>query len=164
MKKLSLLIVTSIFSVGVWASDTPYKSITQCQFDYDDFNFCSKTNIAKYKNALKTQNPNFNGKYILLNLSSSPKSFRFVALDTKNGLALPLRDEIIGFKDDRGGLTGKPPLIQYSITSPYLCTKGSVSAYRDSYDNVKTCFTVQDDEYSEYGKEFTRLDTPEEIN
>lgn len=163
MKKLLLLAIASTLGFGVWASDVPYRAITQCQYDYDDFNFCSKANIAKYKNALKTQKPNFNQKYILLNLSSSNKTFRFVALDVKSGLALPLRDTIIGFKDNKGGLTGQSPVIQYSINSSNLCTKGSISAYRDAYDNVKTCYSIQDDEYSEYGKEFTRIDTPESL-
>ena len=95
MKKLFLS--TLLISGGAWAN-APYKATTECQFDYDDFNFCSKVNVAKYKNALKTQKPNFNQKYILLNLSSSPQIFRFIALDTKNGLALPLRDGILGLK------------------------------------------------------------------
>lgn len=161
MKKLFLL--TLLLSGEAWAN-APYKATTECQFDYDDFNFCSKVNVAKYKNALKIQKPNFNQKYILLNLSSSPKIFRFIALDTKNGLALPLRDEILGFKDKKGGLTGKPPIIQYSVNNSLLCTQGSISAYRDAYDNVKTCYSIQDNEYSEYGKEFTRSDTPVSIN
>ncbi len=162
MKKLLLLATSLVFSAGAWAN-APYKATTECQFDYDDFDFCSKTNIAKYKNALKTQQPNFDRKYILLNVSNSSKSIRFVALDTKNGLALPLRDAILGFKDGRGGLTGKPPVIKYSINNPSLCTWGSILAYRDAYDNVKTCYSIQDDEYSEYGKEFTRTDTPESL-
>ena len=82
-------------------------------------------------------------------------------LDSKNGLVLPLRDTIIGFKDDRGGLTGKPPIIQYSTSIPHLCIKGSVSAYRDAYDNIKLCYAIQDDEYSKYGKEFSRIGSPE---
>ncbi|NCI79742.1 hypothetical protein [Acinetobacter kanungonis] len=164
MKKLLLLTITSTLSVGTWAANVPYKSISICQFDFDDFDYCSKANIAKYKNAIKTQKPNFNEKYILLNMSSSSKSFRFVALDTKNGIAFPLSDEILGFKDDTGGLTGKPPIIQYSLNNLNLCTIGSISAYRNSYDNVKTCYSIQDDEYSKYGKDFMRLNTPQEIN
>lgn len=161
MKKIFLL--TLLISGGA-SANAPYKATTECQFDYDDFNFCSKVNVAKYKNTLKTQKPNFNQKYILLNLSSSPRIFRFVALDTKNGLALPLRDGILGFKDKKGGLTGKPPVIQYSVNNSLLCTQGSIFAYRDDYDNVKTCYSIQDNEYSEYGKEFKRSDTPVSIN
>src|SRR5690606_2364723 len=159
MKKLLLLAASLALSAGAWAN-TPYKATIECQFDYDDFDFCSKANIAKYKNALKTQTPNFDKKYILLNVSNSSEFIRFVALDIKNGLALPLRDAILGFKDNRGGLTGKPPVIKYSINNSFLCTWGSILAYRDAYDNVKTCYSIQDDEYSEYGKEFTRTDTP----
>ncbi|MFW1635259.1 hypothetical protein [Acinetobacter oleivorans] len=162
MKKLLLLAIASTLSFEVWAN-APYKATTTCQFDYDDFNFCSKINIAKYKNALSSQKPNFNTKYILLNVSTSLRSIRYVALDTKNGLAFPLRDTILGFKDNRGGLTGKPPVIKYSINNSFLCTWGSILAYRDAYDNVKTCYSIQDDEYSEFGKEFTRIDTPESI-
>ena len=162
MKKILLLAIASTFSVGVWAN-IPYKAITTCQFDYDDFNYCSKANVAKYRSALSTQKPNFNTKYILLNVSTSSRAIRYVALDTKNGLVFPLRDEILGFKDDQGGLTGKPPVIKYSINNSFLCTWGSVLAYRDAYDNVKTCYSIQDDEYSKYGKDFTRVDTPESL-
>ena len=46
MKKLLLLAIASTLSFEVWAN-APYKATTTCQFDYDDFNFCSKINIAK---------------------------------------------------------------------------------------------------------------------
>lgn len=143
---------------GLWLI-TQYKATTECQFYYDDFNFCSKSNIAKYKNALNNKKPNFNAKYILLNVETL-KHIRYIAIDTKNGLVFPLRDEILGFKDNRGRLTGKPPLINYSITHTDLCISGSVSAYRDAYDNVKICYSMQDDEYSRYKKGFTRVDSP----
>ncbi|RJL71636.1 hypothetical protein [Acinetobacter radioresistens] len=162
MNKLILLTVVSTLSMGAWASPE-YKAVATCQFDYDDFEYCSKSNIAKYKQALKTSKPNFDTNYILLNLSKKTNSFRYVAIDSRDGLVFPLNDEIIGFKDNKGGLTGKPPIISYSVNNPYLCIKGSVDSYRNSYDNVKVCYSIQKDEYSTYGKDFIRVDSPESL-
>ncbi|OTG82313.1 hypothetical protein [Acinetobacter sp. ANC 4648] len=159
MKKLILLSI--LFSSGTWAN-TQYKATSECEFDYDGFKFCSKSNIVKYKKALTSQKPNFDSNYILLNIGT-PKNIRYVAIDSKNGLVYPLSDEIIGFKDDNGGLTGKPPVINYSIDNANLCIKGSVMAYRNSYDNVKVCYSVQNNEHSKYKKEFIRADFPENI-
>ena len=161
MKKLLLLAIASTFSVGVLAN-AQYKATTECQFDYDDFNFCSKSNITKYKNSLSDKKPNFNSKYILLNVGTL-KNIRYVAINTENGLVFPLRDEILGFKGNHGGLTGKPPQINYSTNTSELCIQGSISAYRDAYDNVKVCYAIQDDEFSEYKKDFTRVSTPENL-
>lgn len=163
MKKIILLAIASTFSLVATAAPA-FKAVSTCEYDYDDINFCSKSNIAKYKTALKTQKPNFDSKYILLNVGPSSKKNRYVAIDASQGLVYPLSDEIIGFKDRVGGLTGKPAIINYSIDNSYLCIKGSISAYRDSYDNVKACYSVHDDEYSKYGKEFSRLPNLEDLS
>lgn len=162
MKKILLLAVASTLSVGVWANAS-YKATTECQFDYDDFNYCSKANIVKYKNALQTQKPNFSSKYILLNMGGK-NYFQYVAIDSKNGLVFPLRDAISGFKNKQGGYNGKPPIINYSVNNTYLCVQGSLDAYRDAYDNVKICYSIQDDEYSKYKKTFRRVGTPESLD
>src|SRR5690606_29905711 len=141
MKKLLLLAASLALSAGAWAN-TPYKATIECQFDYDDFDFCSKANIAKYKNALKTQTPNFDKKYILLNVSNSSEFIRFVALDIKNGLALPLRDAILGFKDNRGGLNVKTPVKIYSFKCNQPLYDYSVCDIREKLwhsFNIKRC-------------------------
>lgn len=162
MKKMFILVIASVFSMGAWAG-TQYKATTECQFDYDDFDFCSTLNISKYKSALSTQKANFDSKYILLNIGN-PKAIRYVAIDTKNGWVLPLRDTILGFKDLQGGLTGKPPVISYSINNAHLCIKGSIDAYRDAYDNVEVCYAIQENQYSKYKKEFSRKGSPESLD
>lgn len=163
MKKIIFTLITLSLSASALAT-THYSATTECQFDYDDVNFCSKANIAKYQKALKTQKPNFNKKYIILDIHPSRSSFRFVAVDTKSGLVLPLRDEILGFKDNKGELIGKPPIIKYSLNDDSLCIFGSVHAYRDAYDNVRVCYSIQNDEYSKYGKEFSRIDVPDYLD
>ncbi|WP_111891562.1 hypothetical protein [Acinetobacter sp. MB5] len=161
MKKSLLLSCLVLCSTATLAQT--YKGITTCEFDYDGFKFCSKTNIQKYKNALATKKPNFDEQYILINVSSR-SNIRYVALDTKTGIAYPLSDEIQGFKNSHGFLTGKPSSINYSLYNTDLCIEGSVSAYRNSYDNVKVCYSIQKDASSPYGKDFNRVNMPKEIN
>lgn len=158
MKKILILSIASVFSIGAWAN-TQYKATAECQFDYDDFNFCSKANIVKYKNALATKKINFDSKFILLNVGS-PKYIRYVAIDTAKGIVFPLQDEILGFKDNQGNSINKPPIINFSKNNSYLCIQGSVHAYRDAYDNVNVCYSIQNDNYSKYQRKFTRVDVP----
>ncbi|TCM62716.1 hypothetical protein EC844_12434 [Acinetobacter calcoaceticus] len=160
MKKL-LLAVLLCASSGVWAN-AQYKATSICEFDYDAFNFCTQANLKKYQAALKKQAPNFNTKYILLNVGSA-KAIRYVAIDTQDGLVIPLRDTILGFKDEHGDLTGKPPKINYSINQPNLCISGSIDAYRDAYDNIELCYTIEKDQFSKHGRNFTRLDIPKSL-
>ena len=162
MKKLFLLCAALMLSFGAWAN-IPYKATTECEFDYDHFQFCSKSNIAKYKAALAKQKPNYDSTKILLNVGSA-KNIRYVAIDTQTGLVFPLRDAILGFKDARGGLNGKPALIQFSVDQPQLCIEGSVHAYRDAYDNVKVCYIMEKDTGLKYGQEMRRVDIPESLN
>jgi len=160
MKKLFLLCVASMLSFGVWAN-MPYKATTECEFDYDDFQFCSKSNITKYKAALAKRKPNYDSTKILLNVGSA-KNIRYVVIDTQTGLVFPLRDTIYGFTDWKGSLK-KPPLIQFSVNSPLLCIQGNVFAYRDAYDNVEVCYTLQKDQWAKYGQEFRRVDIPKSL-
>lgn len=161
MKKLFIPILLCISS-GAWAN-AQYKGSATCEFDYDDFDYCSKAVVVKYKAALSKQQPNFDTKYIVVNVGTS-KLIRYVALDTKSGVAFPVGDTVVGFKDSHGSLTGKPPIISYSINSPYLCIKGGVEAYRNSYSNVKVCYSIQENEYSEYAKTFDRSSPPESLD
>lgn len=161
MKKLLLTTLLAL-SGEVWAN-AQYSATETCIFDYDDFDFCSKQNIAKYKEALKTKQPNFANKYILINLGTL-RNIRYVAIDSKNGLVIPLGEEIIGFKDDHYNLTGKPPTTTFSISSANLCVKGSVYSYRNAYDNISVCFSIKADQFSNYGVEFSRNGSPEPLS
>ncbi|UUM28419.1 hypothetical protein NQU59_04695 [Acinetobacter colistiniresistens] len=158
MKKILLLLLLSSLSCAALAK-APYRATADCRFDYDDFNFCSKQNIARYKSALAKQSPNFDVTKILLNVGSA-QAIRYVVIDAETGIVFPLRDEILGFKDEKGGLNGKPALIQFSLQQPQLCIQGSVYAYRDAYDNVKVCYRMGKDSGLKYGQEVRRVDIP----
>ncbi len=141
MEKLILAVLLGLFSNVVWGN-AQFKKVIWCDYDYDIFDYCSKSNINKYKKALRTQKPNFDQKYILINVGTK-KEYIFIAIDTETGISYPLTDKIIGFKNERGGLTGVPPIINYSIDNKDLCIKGSIDAYRRSEDNIQVCFSIR---------------------
>ncbi|WP_333976089.1 hypothetical protein [Acinetobacter colistiniresistens] len=158
MQKILFLLVISSLSNVVLAK-VPYRATAECRFDYDDFDFCSKQNIVQYKAVLAKQSPNYDATKILFNVGSA-QAIRYVVIDTETGVVFPLRDEILGFKDEEGGLNGKPTLIQFSLKQPQLCIQGSVYAYRDVYDNVKVCYRMEKDPGLKYGQAIRRVDIP----
>lgn len=139
------------------------KMIAECQFDYDDFNFCSKENIEKYKHALATKQPNFDTDKLLLNVGIKDY-VRFVAIDTKRGVVFPLNDAISGYTDSRNTRKEHPPIIDYSLNNKELCVEGELYAYRDAYNHAKVCYAIQDRPESTFKKEFRRMSTPVEID
>ena len=162
MKKLILLAIAFTFSVGAIAAPS-FKGVSDCKFESDDYNYCSKSNIAKYKAALKTQKPNFDGHYILINLLNRKDGYNFIALDTKTGYGYTM-EEVFSEPTKMGKPTGKPVVINYSINNSYLCIKGDIYAYRNAYDNVKACYSIQENEYSKLGKGFALAGDREELN
>lgn len=158
MKKILCVLALSSLSFTALAK-VPYKATAECQFDYDDFDFCSKRNVSKYKLALAKQSPNYDATKILLNVGS-PQYIRYVVIETQTGVVFPLSDTISGFKDKTGEFTGKPALIEFSVHKPQLCIQGSLDAYRDAYDNVKVCYALQKDQTAKYGYAMRRVDTP----
>ncbi|WP_332605207.1 hypothetical protein [Acinetobacter sp. ESBL14] len=162
MKKILFLLAISSLSFAALAK-VPYSATADCRFDYDDFDFCSKQSIAQYKAALAKQLPNYDATKILLNVGSA-QAIRYVVIDTEIGVVFPLRDEILGFKDEKGGLNGQPALIQFSLKQPQLCIQGSVYAYRDAYDNVKVCYRMEKDAGLKYGQAIRRMDIPMSLN
>lgn len=150
-----------LFSTISFAETTP-KMIAECQFDYDDFNFCTKENLSKYSRALASRKNNFDSTKILLNVGT-PQDMRFVAIDTQTGVVFPLSDTISGYIDEHHSKKVKPPLIQYSLHSNVLCVEGRLYAYRDAYEHAKVCYSIQDSPYAKFKKEFSRVATPVEI-
>lgn len=162
MKKILFVLAIAAWSFAALAK-VPYSATADCRFDYDDFDFCSKRNIAQYKAALAKQSPNYDATKNLLNVGST-REIRYVVIDTQTGVVFPLRDAVLGFKDEKGGLNGQPALIQFSLKQPQLCIQGSVDAYRDAYDNVKVCYHMKQDSMLKYGQEMRRVDLPASLN
>ena len=157
----SILCTTLCLSSSViYADYHAFKKVETCQYDYSDIQFCSQSNIAKYKKALKNQKVNFAEKYILLNIGSN--DYRtYTAINTQTGWVYPLNFDIIGFKDHRGNVI-RPAKIQFNAQKSDLCIEGSIESYRNSYDNVAVCFAVIED--ASRGAEFTWRDLPRELN
>ena len=158
--KYILLIPILFWGVNAFAQ-TSFKAVDTCQYDQSDINFCSKANIATYKKAFLTQQPNFNQKYILLNIGDRLNHI-YVALDTQTGVVFTLKDEISGVQKNYQA-TGKPPTVSYSVNNRDLCIEGTVNSYRDSYENIWVCYRVQKEDFGKYKKQFWRTDVPQSL-
>lgn len=155
MKRLCLAI-TSVFLLNTTYAATI--KVTECNFDEDDVNYCSKQKMQAYQKAFDSQPVNFSRKYVLLKFQGN-NGLNFVVINKNTGVVYPLRYSIGNFmSQDQTKELGKP-LIQYSAQSSQFCIKGSVYAYRDAYTNVRACFYV-----NEKDKTFDRVDIPEELN
>lgn len=158
--KFLLCATAGLSSSAIYAANHSFKKVETCQYDYSDINFCSKSNIATYKQALKTQKANFAQKYILLNIGKA--SYRtYTAIDTETGIVYPLNFDIVGFKDQQGNIK-RPAKIMFSTHQSDLCIEGGIESYRNSYGNVAVCFAVLHDNIT--GTEFTWVDTPQELD
>ena len=156
---LFLSTCTLITSIS-YAGNHPFKKVETCQYDYNEVDFCSKTNIHKYQNALKTQQPNFSHTYILLNIGDA--DYRtYTAIDTQTGNVYPLNFDIVGFSDENGQ-TIRPAKIQFNLKSSDLCIQGGIESYRNSYSNVAVCFAVIEEKPQDL--HFTWLDLPKQLD
>ncbi|RZG47000.1 hypothetical protein [Acinetobacter wuhouensis] len=149
MNKFSkfIFIIFSISTTQIYA-ETTFKKVSACDSDYFQGNFCSKANIAKYKQALKTMKPNFNDKYILLN-TGTVNSLEMIALDTQTGIGYPLNYQFTGWEDNQGKVLKKPSAT-FSLTDSKLCLSGSQydgdhPGTHETYSNIKNCFKIKKD-------------------
>jgi len=138
------LLFSSCFILSAYAN-VSFKKVSQCESDSFNGNYCSKTNIAKYKKALATMKPNFDQKYILLN-TGSVNSLEMIALDTQTGVAYPLNYQFTGWEDDKGKVLKKPSY-HFSLTNSKLCLSGSQydgdhPGTHETYSNIKNCFKI----------------------
>lgn len=147
-----ILLLTSSILVSITAShanttqNAPFKKVNNCDSDYYNGSFCSKKNIARYKNVLKTQKANFAQHYILLNIGNTD-ALELIALDTKSGMAYPLNYQYTGWENNQGA-TMKKPSFQYSISQPKVCLSGSQydgdhPGTHETYSNIRQCFEIK---------------------
>jgi hypothetical protein len=152
MKKLRCIsLILCSASLSLAHADVAFKKVSVCQSDYFNGSYCSKTNLAKYKNAFKTMKPNFNQKYILLNTGTSD-SLEMIALDTQSGIAYPLNYQFTGWEDNQGNVKKKPSYT-FSLHDSKLCLMGSQydgdhPGTHETYSNIKNCFSIQEDRTS----------------
>lgn len=147
LNKLILSIALIAPSLSIYAqSNTPFKSVSNCESDYFNGNFCSKKNIKRYQQALLTQKPNFSQTYILLNTGNSD-SLELIALDTKTGIAYPLNYQFTGWEDNKGNIK-KKPAYTYSLNDSKVCLSGSQydgdhPGTHETYSNIRNCFIIK---------------------
>jgi hypothetical protein len=142
------LLLLSGCCVSTAYANVPFKKVSECQSDYFNGNYCSPSNISKYKTALKNQKANFDKKYILLN-TGTVNALEMIALDTQSGIAYPLNYQFTGWEDNQGNVKKKPSYT-FSLNDPKLCLMGSQfdgdhPGTHETYSNIRNCFTIQKD-------------------
>lgn len=150
MKIMLIILFLPLFLIINPANaNSTFKKVSVCDSDLFNGKYCSKQNIAKYKQALKTLSPNFNKTYILLNTGNSD-SLEFIALDTRSGIGYPLNYQFTGWKDNQGYVK-KKPTYYFSLNNSKLCLMGSQydgehTGTHQTYSNIKNCFEIKHDE------------------
>lgn len=145
LKQITTTILLSSCLISTTFANVPFKKVAQCESDYFNGNFCSKANIAKYKNALASMKANFDQKYILLNTGSA-QSLEMIALDTQTGIGYPLNYQYTGWEDDHGKVL-KKPTATFSVNDNKLCLSGSQydgdhPGTHETYSNIRNCFSI----------------------
>ena len=87
-----------------------FREVSDCDSDLFNGNFCSKSNISRYKDVLRTSKANFNHKFILLN-TGTLDSLELIALDTQTGIGYPLNYQFTGWEDNNGNLKKSLPIL-----------------------------------------------------
>lgn len=115
-------------------------TVTNCQFDYDEENFCSTKRMRAFANIMKERRPNFANDLILYIYNSNHSvinglhnSYRMVVINPKKRTVEPFywafnpADKPVNEK-------GEHLEFQFNVQSKRFCVKGNIEAYRDAYD------------------------------
>lgn len=138
-----------------------FREVSDCDSDLFNGNFCSKSNISRYKDVLKTSKANFNHKFILLN-TGTLDSLELIALDTQTGIGYPLNYQFTGWEDNNGNLK-KKPFYTFSLNDSRVCLMGSQydgdhPGTHQTYSNIRNCFHIKkDDKYTSFESTYIDL-------
>lgn len=141
MKKiLGSLLLLGVFIHTPALAKTKYGiRVKTCQFDYDDENFCSDKNMKQFAAAMKTREPNFVQGKILYTYKSANSvvngnrsSYRLVVINKNKKTAEPF---YWAFNPTEQSVNNKGEhlAIEFNKTTPKMCVKGDIEAYRNAY-------------------------------
>lgn len=150
LKKTSFLLVTSMVVLGFSsisnAAITKYGvTVSECDFDYENEEFCTDSRLKSYARILKARKPNFDGNKIIYMFESNEsgfvgkKPYRLVVIDTKTKMVHPFGYALSGASDAYGkpiavNKKGDTINFDFNINSNRFCFSGNIDAYRMSRD------------------------------
>jgi hypothetical protein len=148
-KYFTWMFLTVFFPLCLLASELStknhaFKYVMECDRDYAEVNFCDQKHISAIKFAIKKRRPDFNGHYIFLSIPiAGGNNLRSVGvIDTITGVVYPLPfDYFGGYVDSRGYLDKNlEQRVEYGIESDEICFRGSIYAYRNTFENDTSCY------------------------
>lgn len=169
-KSSTVLLVTVVAMSSLSHAGTSKHGITvnQCEFDYDNVDFCTDDKMKAYAKALKDRKPNFDKDKILYifeedkSLMDEPESYiknyyRAVVINTKDKTVSPAGFGITEAKDYDGSpipVNNKGELLEYdfNVKSNKFCFKGNWNQYRRGtrYDGEPYCFIYEKESPNKY--------------
>lgn len=170
IKKLAVIFLSTLAISSLSYAETSKYGVTvsQCNFDYDNVDFCTDSKMKAYAKALITRKPNFDKDQILhifeedKSLMDEPEPYiknyyRAVVINTKDKTVSPAGFGITEAKDYDGNpipVNNKGELLEYdfNLKSNKFCFKGNWNQYRRgaSYDGEPYCFIYEKESPNKY--------------
>ena len=159
LKKTSLMFAASLVILGLSftsnaAPKTKYGvTVVECEFDYEDEEFCTDSRLKSYAKVIKERKPNFDGNKIIYVFETNAtgyvnkKPYRLVIIDPAKKTVVPFSYALSAATDGEGkaiAVNNKGDTIHYdfNLKSNRFCFSGDIDAYRMSsgYMNEPFCF------------------------
>lgn len=150
---LTILIVFSCCSRladGASSENHAFVRVSSCQRDYAQVDFCDALHLKAINLGIKDRKPDFHKKYIFLTIPMRRGGLKSaVIIDITTGIAYPLPFDYFGGYVDRKGLPIKNIKAQviYSSRNNKVCFYGSTYAYRDTVENMVSCYTFDGNDW-----------------
>ncbi|AXY61502.1 hypothetical protein [Acinetobacter sp. WCHAc010052] len=127
------------------------KDVSNCKFDNELIDFCSRENLSFYSNHINDK-INFSNNKILLTIDKKRNNGGedrvvklIVVLDPIKNMVFPLSQMVGNFVDDKLRVINKEPAkIEYYKNSNKLCLFGTTYSYKDNNINVENeCYRFE---------------------
>ena len=158
LKKTSLIFAASLVVLGLCSTSnaapkTKYGvTVIECEFDYEDEEFCTDSRLKSYAKVIKERKPNFDGNKIIYIFETNAKGYmktlyRLVVIDPAKKKVMPFGYALSAATGSGGkavAVNNKGDTMHYdfNLKSNRFCFSGDIDAYRMSsnYMNEPFCF------------------------
>jgi hypothetical protein len=123
-----------------------FARVTECVRDFAETDWCDARHLEAVRDAIDSRRPDFAGHYLLVAVAADRErdDVAIAAIDAVTGVVYPVPvDAFGGYVDAKGfPVPSRPRRIEYRIDAPRVCISGTQYEYRNSYDNVTTCYVI----------------------
>ena len=145
---MSLMLAASLVILGLSSTSNAAPKIKygvtviECDFDYEDEDFCTDSRLKSYAKVMKERKPNFDGSKIIYIFETNATGYmktlyRLVVIDPAKKKVMPFGYALSAATDDEGNavaVNNKGDTIHYdfNLKSNRFCFSGNIDAYRMS--------------------------------